>query len=273
MKHSQGMAVGVLLAAMMASPLAWSAEPAKKAPPKDPTEDAIMMSGGFLSGHPDLRYRLNGQWEYQQGKYEDAFSFFKRGAYYGDKPSQGMVAEMMWTAKGVPLDRPQAYAWMDLAAERGYDGFIKLREHYWASLNEEERKQAVEVGQDIYAKYGDAAAEQRLATAIRREQAKQAGSRTGFAGNLKIYVPGPGGSYMQIDGTQFYDKKYWDPKQYRAMQDEIWMKPMTGTVSVGEAQEVKDGKSRVPETAPQVDAPEPQTPQVDESRLGTKPPR
>lgn len=272
MKHSQGMATALLLASLVSAPLAWSAD-TKKAPPKDPTEDAIMMSGGFLSAHPDLRYRLNGQYEYKQGKYEDAFSFFKRGAYYGDKPSQGMVAEMMWTARGVPLDRPLAYVWMDLAAERGYEGFVKLREHYWTSMNEQERARALELGQEVYAKYGDAAAEPRLATTLRRERAKQAGSRTGFTGNLKIYVPGPAGDYMQIDGSQFYDKRYWDPKEYRAYQDEIWMKPLTGRVDVGQVEQVHDGKSRVPETAPQVDAPEPQTPEIDESRIGTQPPR
>lgn len=84
--------------------------PAHAAPPlQDPTEDAMMMSAGFLSAHPDLRYRLLGLEEYRQGNHADAFRFFRRAAYYADKPSQGMVAEMLWQDQGVPQDRALAY--------------------------------------------------------------------------------------------------------------------------------------------------------------------
>ncbi|KAG1385049.1 hypothetical protein G6F59_017638 [Rhizopus arrhizus] len=78
---------------------------------------------------------------------------------------------------------------MDLAAERGYKGFLELRERYWAALSEAEQVQAVTEGEAVYARFGDAAAEPRLALAMRREQKRMTGSRTGFAGNVKILVP------------------------------------------------------------------------------------
>jgi len=239
----------------------------------DPTEDPVMLSAGFLSGHPDLRYRLHGLEEFKRGNFEDAFRFFQRAAYYADKPSQGMVAEMYWNGQGTPRDPALAYAWMDLAAERGYEGFLGLRERYWAQLNETQRQQAVEHGQAIYARYGDAAAQPRLASVIRRERRRMTGSRTGFTGNLQIYVPGPAG-YEQIDGAKFFDERYWDPKQYQAWHDSIWKKPRVGKVTVGELESLPQGEaapaSRIPETAPQVDAPEPATPERDESGLGTR---
>lgn len=244
----------------------------KPRPPSDPTEDPVMLSAGFLSAHPDLRYRLLGLDEFKQGEHERAMRFFQRAAFYADKPSQGMVAEMFWNGHGAPRDRALAYAWMDLAAERGYAGFLGLRERYWNALSEEERIRALETGQTLYAKYGDAAAQPRMATVLRREKKRATGSRTGFVGSLKIYVPGPGG-FEQIDGSKFYDERYWDPKQYQAWHDSIWMRPRIGRVSVGELEQVQDGgvPSRIPATMPQADAQEPTTPMRDEKDLGTQP--
>ena len=243
-----------------------------KAPP-DPTEDHLMMSAGFLSAHPDLRYRLHGMDEFKQGNHEDALRFFKRASYYADKPSQGMVAEMLWNGHGTERDPALAYAWMDLAAERGYTGFLGVRERYWNALNEEQKMRAIYEGEAIYAKYGDAAAQPRIAAVLRREKKRSTGSRTGFTGNLQIYVPGPNG-FEQIDGSKFYEERYWDPKQYQAWHDSIWMKPRIGRVSVGELEQVQDNRntpSRIPTPAPQVDAQEPTTPTRDEKDLGRKP--
>ena len=231
-----------------------------------------MLSAGFLSGHPDLRYRLLGLDEFKQGKHERALRFFQRAAFYADKPSQGMVAEMLWNGHGTQRDPALAYAWMDLAAERGYAGFLGLRERYWNALSEAEKNVALEAGQALYAKYGDAAALPRIATALRREKKRVTGSRTGFVGSVQIFVPGPGG-FEQIDASKFYDERYWDPRQYQAWQDSIWMKPRVGRVSVGELQQVQPSAvpSRIPATTPQADAAEPSTPARDETSLGTKP--
>src|SRR5690606_37219363 len=94
----------------------------------------VMITAGFLKAHPDLRYRLHGLEKYKERDFDDALKFFRRAAFYADKPSQGMVAEMYWRGEGVEQDRALAYAWMDLAAERGYRGFLGLRERYWNAL-------------------------------------------------------------------------------------------------------------------------------------------
>lgn len=268
----------LLRAAALGLALLAAAAPASAAqasqPPPDPTEDPVMITAGFLSAHPDLRYRLLGLEKYRQKRYEDAFKFFRRAAFYADKPSQGMVGEMLWNGQGAPQDRALAYAWMDLAAERGYAGFLGLRERYWNALDEAERARAVAEGQAVYAEYGDAAATPRIDTILRRERRHMTGSRTGFAGNLKIYVPGPGG-YQSIDGSKFYDERYWDPAQYRQWHDSIWSRPRIGRVDVGEVERV-DGKpleSRVPAVAPRTDAEEPDAPEVPEGTpIGTRPP-
>lgn len=223
----------------------------------DPAADPMMRAAGFLESHPDIRYRLLGLEQYKKQEYAEAMRYFQRAAYYADKPSQGMVAEMLWSGRGAEADRALAYAWMDLAAERGYRGFLGLREQYWKELSESERARAISEGEQVYARYGDQASLPRIATVLRRERLKMTGSRTGFAGNVKIYIPD---SDIAIDGSKFYEKRYWDPKQYQAWHDSVWKEPRIANVTVGAATALDaDKSSRIPEVAPQQDAPEPET--------------
>ncbi len=251
------MKMAFLLAALLLVTTASSVAQSAKAP-ADPTEDKLMLSAGFLSWHPDLRFRLHGMEALKKGEHQDALKFFQRAAFYGDKPSQGMVAEMHWTGQGTPRDPALAYAWMDLAAERGWRGFLGLRERYWNALDQAQRVQAVEQGQAIYARYGDAAALPRIASQLRRGRSRTTGSRTGFSSNLQIIVPGPGGTMETIDGSKYYDERYWDPERYQQWHDSIWREPRVGRVDLGEIEQVD---SRIPVTAPEVDAREPDSPE------------
>lgn len=193
-------------------------------------------------------------------KFDDALRFFRRAGFFADKPSQAMVAEMYWNGVGVEADRSLAYVWMDLAAERGYVGFIRLREKYWNALSDAERARALAEGKAIYARFGDAAAKPRYEAELRRGKKRIVGSRTGFNNGVKIEVPGPAGS-QTIDGSKFYDERYWDAKKYWAWQDAIWAKPHSGKVTVGEVEVVERSvDSRIPETQPEVDATAPEVP-------------
>ena len=107
------------------------------------------------------------------------------------------------------------------------------------------------------ARYGDSATTPRIAAQLRRGRSKTTGSRTGFSGNLQIYVPGPDGLGESIDGSKFYDERYWDPAQYRQWHDSIWSAPKVGKVEVGEIEQVG---SRIPATAPEIDAEAPPVP-------------
>lgn len=233
--------------------------------PPDPTEEKLLVTAGFLAHHQDIKYRLLGMEAYGEQRYEDAFRYFQRASFFADKPSQGMVAEMYWNGYGVPRDHALAYAWMDLAAERGYAGFLGLRERYWHALNEAERARALDEGQALYARFGDAAAKPRYEHHLRMGQRQMTGSRTGFNHGVKIVIPGMGGA-QTIDGEDFYDDRYWEPGQYWAWQDAVWMKPRIGRVSIGELERVEpEGAtvtpSRIPEVEPDIDATAPVVPE------------
>lgn len=248
----------LLLALSLAASALAHAETRPVQPP-DPVDDPLLLTAGFLSGHPDMDYRIKGMDAYRAGKLDDARRYFSRAAYYADKPSQGMLGEMHWNGDGVPRDAVLAYIWMDLAAERGYLGFLRLREHYWSRLDEAQRARVVAEGPALYARYGDAAARPRYDFKLRTARKAFVGSRTGYdGGNVVIQVPGPAGS-QTIDGSKLYDERYWDADKYFAWQDKVWMKPLVGRVDVGAAEKV-DAESRIPAAEPEVDAPEPTVP-------------
>ncbi len=264
-RHARApLALALLLA--LAAPLAAAAAvqaPAAAAPAADPAADpaeaeveaalqeavdasayagedpSVLAAVLYTSAHPDLYNRSLGFRSLEDGLAEAAHGQFLRAARHADKPSQAMLAEMYWKGLGVPRDRATAYAWMDLAAERHYRGFILLREAYWAELDEAERARALEVGQGLYAEYGDDVAKPRQERAMQRARRATTGSRTGFVGALKVRVPGPGGSSVEVDGSRFYAARYWQPEDYWAWQDEIWISPLPeATVTVGDLEEV-----------------------------------
>jgi len=215
-------------------------------------EDFVLGSEAFLAAHPDLKNRTRGMEAYEAGEFEDALRWFRLAARYADKPSQAMVGEMLWKGEGGGRDPALAYAWMDLAAERGYPGFTAVREHYWEQLDEAQRGQALARGQEVYAEYGDAVAQPRIAAVLRRARGRTTGSRTGFVGALRVIVPGPGGTTREIDGSQFYDRKFWDPARYQAWHDSTWARPRIGRVTVGELEHA-DGSRIQPRQEPEVE--------------------
>ncbi|HEY4560225.1 MAG TPA: hypothetical protein VIG54_05750, partial [Lysobacter sp.] len=161
-------------------------------------------------GHPDLEYRMYGVERYRKGEYKQALIRLRHAARYGDKPSQGLIAEMYAQGQGVERDMALAYAWMDLAAERGYQDFVVRRERYWARMSQEERAAALERGQAIYAEYGDFVAKPRFALQLQRESRKGVGSRTGMGGNVQITISSAFGD-QRFDAAQLRSMSYWDP--------------------------------------------------------------
>lgn len=205
----------------------------------DADDQLIVYSRAFLNAHPDLKYRALGMENYSKGRYQEALHYFRLGAYYADKPSQGMVGEMLWKGEGTGVDRPEAYAWMDLAAERLYKDLILTRERYWAELTPAEREQAIRKGKAIYRKYGDEIAQRRLKNVLERNRRIVTGSRTGFIGVLKLYVNGPNGTPIPINGDDYYQDKFWKLDDYLEWQSTTWQALPTGTVTAGELVPIK----------------------------------
>jgi len=124
-------------------------------PPATGILEAVLAEPGVVEHHSDLYFRSLGADAYKAGDKPRALEMFMAAARFGDKPSEAMVAAMYWNGEGTAVDRPRAYAWMDLAADRGYRDLVIQRELYWNRLTPSEREQALAVGKDIYDRYSD----------------------------------------------------------------------------------------------------------------------
>lgn len=202
-----------------------------------------MSSGVFLAYHPDVRGQQHGIRYYRERRYDMAYRYFEMGARYSDKASQAMLAQMHWRGEGAMPDKAKAYAWMDLAAERGYPVFLAEREKMWNQLTDNERDEALGIGRYLLTRYGDDVARPRLAQKMRAGRFRTVtGSRAGYDAGVRTLSPNTDGSYSK--GTKGFvtghgsfraahlDDRLWHPERYWQIQDRIWDKMPTGEVIV-----------------------------------------
>ena len=182
------------------------------------------------SGHVDQYFRRKGVESYLQGRMRGAREYFEYAAKYADKTSQLSLALLHRNGEGGPKDLPMAYAWLDLAAERGYPSFLAEREAVWNQLDEAQRERAVDLTTELYAVYGDAVAKPRHTKHLRRYLKKSVWSHPSLhTGRLVVvdYFCGDAGGFRTIggcrrDGDYFVPERF-DADAYWATQDRLWV--------------------------------------------------
>lgn len=187
----------------------------------------IVMSESFMRAHPDLLYRLRGLGALQRGEGSQAEAYFRRAARNADKLSQAFLAQMLWDGRGIAQDRALAYAWMDLAAERGTPPLVVERERYWSALDAGERERALREGKAIYAEYGDEVAQPRLETSMRLAQKEKVGGHTSnrttavelCVGDWRI-ADSQFVCKKSVSADRFYQDRYWKPADYWQWQEQ-----------------------------------------------------
>ncbi len=243
-----------LAAFAIGTALALPTAPAAAQQPNEGVLIALLSNQQVIGAHPDLFYRDLGVRAYRAGNKRSAVSLLQKAASYADKPAQAMLAAMYWNGDGITQDRPRGYAWMDLAADRGYRDLLIQREQYWAQLSASERKQAVSEGRRIYAKYNDERGLHKLDLALKQAVDKATGSRTGFGGsNLTVRLrggaAGPTMAAKQdngpavaggtpVRGTDYYAAQLWSAEPYAKLKDQVWeyARHETGKVEIGPLQ-------------------------------------
>ena len=77
---------------------------------------------------------------FEKGDYERAMFIYREElAPGGDKFAQYMVGYMHYSGRGVAEDQVEASAWYRLAAERGEESYIRVRDVLLSLFNEEQR--------------------------------------------------------------------------------------------------------------------------------------
>lgn len=190
---------------------------------------SIVSSEAFLTAHPDQLYRLRAQGALHEGRPEQARHYFRRAAYYADKLSQAMLAQMLWDGVGGDADRALGYAWMDLAAERGTPLLLAERERFWHVLDQSEQQRAVAEGQGIHAAYADDVAKPRLEREMRKANQATVGSRISSRsakaetciGTARVSRDQLFLCMKQVNTERFYQARFWEPEKYWAWQDQV----------------------------------------------------
>lgn len=211
--------------------------------------EQALAEPGVVEHHSDLYFRSLGADAYKAGDKKRALEMFTAAARYGDKPSEAMVATMYWNGEGTAVDHPRAYAWMDLAADRGYHDLLVQRELYWNRLSATERDEAIRIGKDVYDEYSDERGQRHLEAELSRVAQQATGSHTGYAGNGAV-VHTLGGLAAVMGGSvvhygydnnitqlsQYYSRAVWSADDYLHLKDMQWRlnDPLQGNVEVGE---------------------------------------
>ncbi|HEV8693462.1 MAG TPA: hypothetical protein VGQ93_04630 [Lysobacter sp.] len=210
------------------------------------------QAGSIDVYHPNQSYRELAFERWQDNRYDEALLYFRLAAKFADKPSQLAIALMYEQGVGVSRDPAAAYAWADLAAERGFPQFIAARERIWRELEAQQQERALALGKDLYTQYGDAVAKPRLERRLFQGLTRATGSHTGFIGRLGVGVkddrqgvasPGMPSFERSMSmlasasgaGDYYADEK-WKPAIYWTFQDRIWLPE--GKVNVGAPQKV-----------------------------------
>lgn len=213
-----------------------------ESPQVESLQQSVVTSAPYLIAHPGEAARMEGLRALKAGDADQARRRFLTGARYADKMSAFMLGQLYWEGIGGEVDRPLAYAWMDLAAERGNQAALARREFFWSSLDADQRAQALEVGKPLYARYGDAAAQPRLEAVMRRTRKNVTGSMLGWVGTVseclaeehKGMKRGPLGTCPPtVPGNQYYADNLWEPQTYWARQDASMTRELGSKIEVG----------------------------------------
>ncbi|HRQ65502.1 MAG TPA: hypothetical protein PKZ76_11695 [Xanthomonadaceae bacterium] len=160
-----------------------------------------------IAALPGHYFHHMGELAYKREDYRNARTLFERSAHWGDKLSQFNLGVIHYQGQGVPVNKPMAWAWFAVSAERRYARMEKTASMVWQELDAAGRAEAERLYEDLLARYGDAVAVPRAERRMERERRNVTGSRTGMVGNLVVIDPGTGQSW---DGTRFYDPKFFD---------------------------------------------------------------
>jgi len=125
-----------------------------------PAPASALAQGG--SGHtrafdsPTLRLQNKAESLYRNGHWERAyFIYVNELAAAGDKYAQYMAGYMCLNGKGVPHNPIAASAWYRLAAERGGQEFVAVRDELLESMSDDDREESDNTFLRLRQKYSD----------------------------------------------------------------------------------------------------------------------
>ena len=212
-----------------------------------------MRRPGFIR---TLYGMTQGMQAYAKHDYAAALKHFESGALYADKLSQLSLGLMYLNGEGVSKDPITAYAWIDLAAERGYPQFVATRSELGKAMSTDQLERAAKLRSKLAQRYADAVAKPRMAVQLHQGLMNITGSHTGFDSGVVQISEVPCGPALIMGGrvvpqigcggmNDFLAKENWIPEKYFAARDREWLPQVTvgPLTNAGEAK-VETGNNR-----------------------------
>lgn len=193
---------------------------------------------------PGYRHFIEGMASYRAGQFGSAKSKFKVAARWGDKLSQYNLGVMNYLGQGTPQDAARAWAWVTLAAERGYPMMLDMADQIYRGLTEGEKAEGLAILEnELQPEFGDEVAIERSARRMERERRRVTGSRTGFVGNLTIID----GSGRIRTGREFYRPEAWDFRQIVEKENRLFKGLDFGVVTLRDVEDEPAEPTEPPE--------------------------
>lgn len=147
---------------------------------------------------------------YRAGQFGRAMDHYLGAARWADKFAQYNIGIMHLRGEGVEFNPVRGWAWLEVAAERGYPQFRQSADALWDLFNEEERQAARTIfEEEIAPRYGDETTFQRTEREMRFRKGDATGSRLGSRGMLqmlRVYET----QDTQRDGVEYFAPEKWD---------------------------------------------------------------
>jgi hypothetical protein len=162
---------------------------------------------------------------YQNGNHAQAFEDYEESAHWGNKLSQFNLGTMYYNGVHVSRDPARAWAWVKLAAERGYQQLIDMEQAIWSELDATDRDRAERIlERELLPEYGDAAALPRMERFVNRRYRSATGSRLGgVAGSNPVLVQPR--DQVQATGDVYYRDDNWRVERWLE-QEAAWFDAM-----------------------------------------------
>lgn len=217
------------------------------------------LASDYAERTPGHKHLSEGLDAYRAGHYFSAMSKFRNAARWADKLAQFNLGVMYLKGQGADPEPARAWAWFELAAERGYPHMVEIADQVWASLDESGQARARRIyEEELLQRYGDAVAVPKTASYLRREQRRATGSRVGFrGGNLQVIevedarwnrgIP-QASTALIVDGRKFRGDEYYDPAKFDiynviAAESTLFDAEQRGEVRLGEFRLIEDDAS------------------------------
>ncbi len=198
----------------------------------------IFNYNNYADNAPGTEFLERGNRFYRQGDYDAAVGNFQLASHWGDKMGQFNLGLLYVNGQGVERNPLRGWAWIELAAERGYPHYRQVADGIWGQFEPKHRKIARRILEDeLRPEYGDEVAIERTSREMKRRLRKNTSGGSRVGANRVVYVEDRAGNL--ISGHQYFHPDRWDFEKIIQFETRL-IKAVKGGVRIREVESRDD---------------------------------